>query len=448
MRCPKCHYISFDSGERCRNCGYDFSLSPEDSNPDLPIASKDAPEGPLGDFALEASLPAVPRAPDTASDLPLFARGTADRPAAVQPAPPRHASASARPVVAPPRAPLSVRRSSPAVARERLREEPTLDLGLPQPPAGKRREAVVSAEVPEEEADPTAPLLRRLAAGLIDVVLIGAIHAAVIALTLRLCGLTFAQLRVLPPVPLATFLLMLAGGYFITFTVAGGQTIGKMAAGVRVVPIAERDPGSARVTLGSAVVRAVGCLVSILTGGLGVRPGARQPRPPCVARSARRYARRAGVTRLAVFIATAGYCGYFPVAPGTVGSLAGLAAYLLVWWSQSAALEVCLIAVLFAAGVWAGTIAERFFGGLDPGPVVIDEVVGMLITLAFIPVGLSGAIAGFVLFRVFDVIKPYPAGRLERLHGGLGVMADDVMAAVYANVALRAVLWAFPGWVS
>ena len=154
------------------------------------------------------------------------------------------------------------------------------------------------------------------------------------------------------------------------------------------------------------------------------------------------------MTRLAVFIATVGYSGYFPVAPGTVGSLAGLVAYLLVWWSRSMALEIGLIVLLFAAGVWAGTIAERYFGGIDPGPIVIDEVVGMLITLAFIPVGLSGALIGFVLFRVFDVVKPYPARRLERLHGGLGVMADDAMAAIYANVTLRAVLWAAPGWVT
>lgn len=154
------------------------------------------------------------------------------------------------------------------------------------------------------------------------------------------------------------------------------------------------------------------------------------------------------MTRLAVFIATFGYSGYFPVAPGTIGSAAGLAVYLLVWWSESRAVELGLIAVLFAAGVWAGTTAERYFGGIDPGPVVIDEVVGMLITLAFIPVGLSGAIAGFVLFRIFDVIKPYPAGRFESLHGGLGVMADDAMAAIYANVALRALRWVFPDWIA
>jgi phosphatidylglycerophosphatase A len=153
------------------------------------------------------------------------------------------------------------------------------------------------------------------------------------------------------------------------------------------------------------------------------------------------------VTRVAVFIATVGYCGYFPLAPGTVGSAAGLIFYLLVWWTQSPLVEVGLIAVLFAIGVWAGTASERYFGGIDPGPVVIDEVVGMLITLAFIPVGLSGALAGFVLFRIFDVIKPYPANRLEALHGGLGVMADDAMAAVYANLSLRALLWLLPAWI-
>ena len=154
------------------------------------------------------------------------------------------------------------------------------------------------------------------------------------------------------------------------------------------------------------------------------------------------------MTRLAVFVATVAYCGYFPIAPGTVGSAAGLIVYLLVWWAQSPVVEVGLIVALFAAGVWAGTTAERYFGGIDPGPIVIDAVVGMLMTLAFIPVGWSGAIAGFVLFRIYDVVKPYPAGRFERLHGGLGVMADDAMAAVYANISLRIVMWLVPGWIA
>ncbi len=153
------------------------------------------------------------------------------------------------------------------------------------------------------------------------------------------------------------------------------------------------------------------------------------------------------MTRLAVFLATAAYTGYFPIAPGTVGSAVGLAVYAAVWWTGSPLVEVAVILLLFAAGVWAGTVAERYFGGIDPGPIVLDEVVGMLITLAFIPVGWPAALAGFFLFRVFDVIKPFPAGRMEKLHGGLGVMADDAMAAVYANVSLRLLMFFFPSWL-
>ncbi|HEX9369200.1 MAG TPA: phosphatidylglycerophosphatase A [Vicinamibacterales bacterium] len=153
------------------------------------------------------------------------------------------------------------------------------------------------------------------------------------------------------------------------------------------------------------------------------------------------------MTRLAVFLATVGYCGYFPIAPGTVGSAAGLVVYLLVWWTRSPILEAGLIAVTFAVGTWAATHAERYFGGIDPGPVVIDEVLGMLVTLAFIPVGWSGALAGFVIFRVFDVIKPYPANRLETFHGGFGIMADDAMAGIYANLVLRLLIWLLPAWI-
>ena len=155
------------------------------------------------------------------------------------------------------------------------------------------------------------------------------------------------------------------------------------------------------------------------------------------------------MTRLAVFIATVGYCGYFPFAPGTVGSAAGLLFYALVSWTGSPTVEIGMILGLFVVGVWAGTTAERYFGGVDPGPIVMDEVVGMLITLAFIPsLGWSGILAGFVLFRIFDVIKPYPAGRFEQMHGGLGVMADDAMAAIYANLSLRFLLWFLPAWIT
>jgi phosphatidylglycerophosphatase A len=134
-----------------------------------------------------------------------------------------------------------------------------------------------------------------------------------------------------------------------------------------------------------------------------------------------------------------GGIGYAPFAPGTVGSAAGL----LIWWllGPSAIAQGAAIVLIFAAGVWSGSVCERHFCRTDPGHVVVDEVVGMLITLFLCPVGWPGALGGFVLFRIADVIKPYPANRFEMLHGGLGVMADDVMAGVYANLALRACIW-------
>ena len=105
--------------------------------------------------------------------------------------------------------------------------------------------------------------------------------------------------------------------------------------------------------------------------------------------------------------------------------------------------------MLFAIGVWSGTEAEHHFGGIDPGPIVLDEVVGMLITLALLPVNAIGAFVGFIVFRALDVVKPWPSGRFERLPGGLGVMADDGMAAVYGNVMMRIALAVAPaGWLS
>lgn len=151
----------------------------------------------------------------------------------------------------------------------------------------------------------------------------------------------------------------------------------------------------------------------------------------------------------ALLVATCGYAGYFPVAPGTVGSAVGLVVYAVLRATlPGIGFEAAAIAAVFGAGTWAATAAERHFGKKDPGPVVIDEVLGMLVTLAFLGVGLSGAIVGFFLFRVFDIIKPYPAGKLEDLPRGLGVMADDAMAGLYAHVALRACIWAAPQWVA
>jgi phosphatidylglycerophosphatase A len=141
------------------------------------------------------------------------------------------------------------------------------------------------------------------------------------------------------------------------------------------------------------------------------------------------------IRRVAVAIATSLGVGYVPIAPGTFGSLAGL----LVWWllPQAPIVQASAVAVLFVLGALSATQAEHHFKSTDPGPVVIDEVMGMVLTMLMNPAGLLSATLGFLWFRAFDIVKPYPAGKFERFPGGWGIMADDAMAGVYANVALR-----------
>lgn len=154
------------------------------------------------------------------------------------------------------------------------------------------------------------------------------------------------------------------------------------------------------------------------------------------------------MNRLGLFIATCGYVGYVPLAPGTWGSAAGLLLFYAIRASGSMVLEIAVIAAVLALGIWSGTVAERHFGRTDPGPVVVDEVAGMLITLALLPVTLTGAVVGFLLFRVLDIVKPWPSRGFEALPGGLGVMADDAMAAVYANLLMRGMMAVMPGWLT
>jgi phosphatidylglycerophosphatase A len=146
------------------------------------------------------------------------------------------------------------------------------------------------------------------------------------------------------------------------------------------------------------------------------------------------------MNRIALALATALGAGYAPFAPGTFGSAVGL----VLWWllPASTIAQFLGIVVVFALGSWSGSVAERHFKTTDPGQVVLDEVLGMLVTLFMNPVGWTGAIVAFLLFRAADIVKPYPANKLEALHGGFGIMADDAMAGVYANLALRAVLLA------
>ncbi|OFW43090.1 MAG: hypothetical protein A3J29_11990 [Acidobacteria bacterium RIFCSPLOWO2_12_FULL_67_14b] len=154
------------------------------------------------------------------------------------------------------------------------------------------------------------------------------------------------------------------------------------------------------------------------------------------------------MNHLALAIATFGYVGFFPIAPGTAGSLAALALFAIVRRVGMPSLELAAIVVVLCAGIWAASVTERTLARKDPGPIVIDEVLGMLITLALLPVSLAGVAAGFVLFRVFDVVKPFPAARMEHLKGGPGVMLDDAVAGIYAHLSLRALVLLVPSWLT
>ena len=150
--------------------------------------------------------------------------------------------------------------------------------------------------------------------------------------------------------------------------------------------------------------------------------------------------------RLSLAVATALGVGYVPFAPGTFGSLAGLALFAGVRATGQPAIEIAAIVVVFLAGTWAATAAETHFGGIDPGPVVIDEVLGMLVTLVLLPCRRP---AHWRLRAVPHLRRDqaYPCNRLERLPGGWGVMCDDFMAAIYAHVCVRLLAWVRPAWM-
>jgi len=142
--------------------------------------------------------------------------------------------------------------------------------------------------------------------------------------------------------------------------------------------------------------------------------------------------------RVAIWIATCAGTGYFPIAPGTAGSAVGIALVAglgrIPWPAPWTAAALLLVAgCLFGLGVRTAGEAEKFFGRVDPGQVVIDEVVGQIVTFLGHPhPSWKLLIAGFVLFRIFDIIKPFPGRRAEHAPGGWGIMLDDVVAGVYA----------------
>lgn len=169
---------------------------------------------------------------------------------------------------------------------------------------------------------------------------------------------------------------------------------------------------------------------------------------------------------LTEIIATGCYAGYVPVASGTAGSLVGLLIYIIPGIEQPGFLAL-LIALGFVAGVITSAAVAAAVGNEltdsarrakefahidahqtpDPSIVVIDEIVGMWISLIFLPKSVPLAIIAFVLFRVFDILKPPPARQVERLAGGWGIMLDDVAAGVYANLCCRLLLMLVPAIV-
>lgn len=148
---------------------------------------------------------------------------------------------------------------------------------------------------------------------------------------------------------------------------------------------------------------------------------------------------------VALSIATWGV-GYLPLMPGTFGSLVGVGIFLLLVRAGAVGLLLAIVVITFA-GIWAGSRTEALAGRKDPGKVVVDEVAGQLISL--FPLTLFAhwstviVIVSFILFRFFDIVKPYPARRFERFEGGLGIMCDDLIAGVYGALITSIILWVF-----
>ena len=150
--------------------------------------------------------------------------------------------------------------------------------------------------------------------------------------------------------------------------------------------------------------------------------------------------------RAALLLATGLGAGWAPLVPGTFGSVLGVAAA----WTLSLGGPVATVAGLCAvtaAGTWAAGRAEAILAKRDPGAVVVDEIAGQILTLAFVPATPRAILLGFVLFRALDILKPFPARRLESLPGGSGIMADDLMAGLYANLLLQGAAYFLPGFL-
>jgi phosphatidylglycerophosphatase A len=138
--------------------------------------------------------------------------------------------------------------------------------------------------------------------------------------------------------------------------------------------------------------------------------------------------------------------GYAPVASGTVGSFVTVVAIWLLPLTQLL-IAVALVVVILV-GIWAGSRVERVLGKKDPGVIVIDEVAGMLLSVILLPRTIPVLITAFLLFRLFDIWKPFPARESQALTGGVGVMVDDLIAGFYTLILIMGALTLFPGWLT
>jgi len=309
MKCPKCGYLGFETTDRCRNCQYDFSLAPFLSEQELPLHGADRKNESPHDF----ELPPIARQSDAVNSTPLDLDRLFGEPAPLssssspierQPPPPVSLAPAVMapgsdplemdavaapttapstdegalpfydaPMIAPPaaRTPLAVRRSTPEVARNRARgTRPNRPAPLDFEPALPISDTASRAAVETIASLLEAPALgARIGAGVIDLLLLVGIDAAILYLTLRITGLeaTLEDVRVLPMIPFVGFLTVLGYGYLAAFTVAGGQTIGKMILSLRVIGDDGRPVDAA-----GGMLRALACLLIPITLGLSYLP--------------------------------------------------------------------------------------------------------------------------------------------------------------------------------
>jgi uncharacterized RDD family membrane protein YckC len=263
MKCPKCAYLGFEEVDRCRNCGYEFSLAHSAPQPELSLHDRQATAvGPLEELSFLAER--GPGSSSTPQDLPLFGPPVPDDEPMIT-------------KVSPPRTPLAVRRATPEVPRLRAEARPhSLDLAFEAEPVSRSPDpdappegsggSIRTAPAAHRDAAPSraASLAARLFAVVIDLSILAIVDALVVYFTIQLCGLTLLDLGLLPKRPLLGFLMVQNGGYLVLFT-AGGQTLGKMAMGIRVVAADETRP----LDLSRAMLRTLIWLVLAIPAGLG-----------------------------------------------------------------------------------------------------------------------------------------------------------------------------------